>query len=439
MALLEHFNRFVEAKRLLADDRPVLLAVSGGVDSVVMTRLFKDAGMSFSIAHCNFQLRSEESDQDEVFVQSIAAGIEAPFYSKRFDTKAYAEANNLSIQMAARELRYRWFREVCEANDLACTATAHNLNDMVETALLNFIRGTGLAGLTGIRPRQDGLIRPLLFATRQEIEAFAREKQLAWREDSSNAQDKYARNFVRHHIVPKMSELNPNFLHTAERNLHRLADTFSNFNHLMALAPGLAGDVWSKDVIAAFPAPQQALYHLLQTRGFTEEQARQVAENIDDSGLELQSPEGWRLMVERTVIRLAPASENAVQPIYIREDDLMIRLPEGGSLILMAAEPRPPFPDGCESIIVDLQKLQFPLLLRPWKPGDVFQPFGMGGKRQKLQDFFTNQKLSRLEKERVWLLENGNGDIIWVLGCRPDERFRIVPETKTALKISRTG
>jgi tRNA(Ile)-lysidine synthase len=439
MALAEHFNRFVQAKQLLTDDRPVLLAVSGGVDSVVMVRLFKDAGVLFSIAHCNFRLRGEESDQDEIFVQSIAAGLEAPFFSKRFDTEAYAETNNLSIQMAARALRYKWFQEVCEANDLACTATAHNLDDMVETALLNFIRGTGLAGLTGIRSRQDGLIRPLLFATRQEIEAFAREKQLAWREDSSNAQDLYARNFVRHRIVPKMTGLNPNFLHTAERNLQRLADTFSNFNHLMASAPGLAGDVWPKDILAAFPAPQQALHHLLQTRGFTEEQARQVAENVNDSGLELHSPDGWRLMVERTVIRLVPGSENAVQPIFIREDDLMIRMPDGASLILMAAEPRPPFPDGCESIIVDLQKLQFPLLLRPWKPGDAFQPFGMGGKHQKLQDFFTNQKLSRLEKEQVWLLENGNGDIIWVLGYRSDERFRIVPETKTALKISRTG
>lgn len=484
MNLLEQFKSFVQSNHLLAGDQPSLLAVSGGVDSVVMAQLFRESGFPFGIAHCNFQLRGAESDADEHFVQQLAAAWAVPFFVKHFETKTYAAQNGLSIQMAARELRYAWFREITLENGFARLATAHNLNDSVETALLNFIRGTGLSGMKGIavlaatppptptegearyhhgtlyvypsrnlgrgagggveRGKELNLIRPLLFATRSEIESWARSHQLGWREDSSNITDDYARNFLRHRVVPLLEELNPNFLHTAARNLARLRETGDNLDFLLDHFLGkaaLSEDEYhiDKQKLVQLPAPRRALREILKQYGFTEEQARQVAENLDHTGLELRSGTGWRLLNDRENILLVRAEDLNVPTALlqtIQSDDLMIALPGGGRLILMHTEVAPSFPDGRESILVDAEKLRFPLLLRPWKPGDVFQPFGMNGHSQKLQDFFTNLKLSRIDKEKVRVLENGDGAIVWIVGYRPDERFRVTPETSKFLKIT---
>jgi tRNA(Ile)-lysidine synthase len=448
MDLLEQFKAFVKGNALVPDVRPTLLAVSGGVDSVVMAQLFRAAEFPFGIAHCNFQLRGQDSDEDEVFVEKMAATWDVPFFAKRFETETYAEKNSLSIQMAARELRYAWFREIAVENDFARIATAHNLNDSVETALLNFVRGTGLTGLQGIKPLSFGqgsglgLIRPLLFATRAEIESFAKTQKLAWREDSSNFSDDYARNFLRHRVIPLLEELNPNFLHTAARNLIRLRESGENLDFLLQnfLGEKTASDgtfFIEKQKLAQLPAPRRALREWLKKYDFIEEQARQVAENLDHVGLEIFSHSGWRLLVDRSKIFL----ENEIQSLNpelqtIEANDVMVTLPGGVRLFLTPADPELPFPNGHEAIVVDVEKLLFPLRLRLWKPGDSFQPFGMGGHSQKLQDFFTNAKLSRLEKEKIRVLENGDGAIIWVLGHRLDERFKVTSETKNFLKIS---
>ncbi len=444
MDLLKQFKNFTQANNLLPDGRPTLLAISGGVDSVVMAHLFREAGIPFGIAHCNFQLRGEASDGDEFFVQQLATGYGVHFFSKHFETKTYAEQHGLSIQMAARALRYDWFREIADEHGFARIATAHNLNDSVETALLNFVRGTGLSGLGGIAVNATGLIRPILFAARPEIEHYARAHQLDWREDSSNATDDYARNFIRHQVVPLLEELNPNFLHTAERNLLRLRETDENFHFLLqnyfraeTLAPN--GFSIDKQKLAQLPAPNQALHKMLKPCGFTSEQARQLADSLDHVGLELYSNAGWRVLNDREKILIVPPQPSIPSPqspIPIVENDLMVRLPDGSKLVLVPSDVAAPFPDGRESVLVDAEKLRFPLHLRPWLPGDAFQPFGMGGHSQKLQDFFTNLKRSRLEKEKTWVLENGDGTIIWVLGYRLDERFKVVPQTGNFLKIS---
>lgn len=464
MNLLEPFKSFAQSNHLLAGNEPTLLAVSGGVDSVVMAHLFREADLPFGIAHCNFQLRGAESDGDEYFVAQLAAAWGVPFFVKRFETKTYAEQNGLSIQMAARELRYSWFQEIMLENGFARVATAHNLNDSVETALLNFVRGTGLSGLKGIAPhipfsrstpaptvgggvepgKELNLIRPLLFATRPEIESCARTSQLHWREDSSNATDDYARNFLRHRIVPLLEELNPNFQQTAARNLTRLRETGDNLDFLVRHffeEKTRTGEEFyiDKQKLVQLPAPRRALRELLKNYGFTEEQARQVAENLDHTGLELRSNTGWRLLNDRDKILLVRPEDHqtpSAQLQTIQYDDLMIALPGGERLIMMHTEVAPSFPDGREAILVDAEKLRFPLLLRPWKPGDVFQPFGMNGHNQKLQDFFTNLKLSRIDKEKVRVLENGDGAVVWVVGYRPDERFRVTPETRKFLKIT---
>ena len=555
--LLDLFKKNATALGLAADGSPTLLAVSGGLDSMVLAHLFQAAGLPFGIAHCNFGLRGAESDGDAVFVEKTAADWGVAFFVKRFDTKTYATQHGLSTQMAARDLRYAWFAEICREHGFARLATAHHLNDAVETMLLNLVRGTGLRGMSNVQflmsnvqiptpnaqlptsspaeafppsaslrrvrakaenfklqTSNSQLIRPLSAVPRADIEAYARAHDIAWREDSSNASDDYARNFVRHHVLPLLTELNPNFLRTAERTMRRLGEVEANYGWLLgeyfkpspapspvstppptpplkgrggtaytethteaneipegisayAVPPlpfrgGVGGGVdtgegvgplgpsISKPLLRLLPAPRQALHELLRPYGFSEEQARQLAENLDHIGLELHSDTGWRVLNDRTEIIVAPtthlsakASAKAEQPtnpttqqlIRIQADDLMVTLPNGSRLVLLPAEPGPHFPDGREAVLVDAERLQFPLVLRAWQPGDWFQPFGMGGQRQKLQDFFVNQKLTRLDKERVWVLENGDGAIVWVLGHRMDERFRVTAQTVRGLKI----
>ncbi|GAB4488395.1 MAG: tRNA lysidine(34) synthetase TilS [Saprospiraceae bacterium] len=441
MNLPEQFESFVRTNRLLPADGSTLLAVSGGVDSVVMAHLFRTAGFPFGVAHCNFQLRGDESDGDESFVRQLADSWGVPFFVKRFETKTYAEENGLSIQMAARELRYAWFRDIADEHDFARIATAHNLNDSVETALLNFVRGTGLSGMKGIAPLSGNIVRPLIFAARADIESYATAQNLAWRDDRSNASDDYSRNFLRHRIVPLLEELNPNFLQTAVRNLARLREADENLHFLMKAFFGEKPDSENefsidKQKLAQLPAPRRALRELLKNYGFTEEQARQMAGNLDQVGLELRSDAGWRLLNDREKILLAPLQSATPKTQKIHADDLMLTLPEGGKMFLMHTDVAPPFPDGRAAVLLDAAKLRFPLLLRAWQPGDWFQPFGLNGRSQKLQDFFTNLKLSRIEKEKVRVLENGDGTIIWIVGHRLDERFRVTLETKKFLKIS---
>ncbi len=443
---------------------------------MVMLQCFRESGLSFGIAHCNFQLRGQESDGDEKFVQEKAAELGVPFFTKRFDTKNYASEKGISTQMAARELRYKWFAEIAAAQQYPYLATAHNLNDSIETALLNFIRGTGLQGLIGMRnadfgvrnvgveqgelpkaalppsathsairsPHSTLLLRPLLFATRDEILAFAQASNIAWREDSSNASDDYGRNFLRHHIVPMMQDLNPNFLHTAERNLARLRDTKANFDFLMQQFLGLENGhegpgekVIDKQKLAQFPAPQQVLHELLKPHGFSAEQARQMAENLDQVGFMLSSALGWTILCERNVLLVQHGRDTQqIATQTIQESDLMVRLDGGGTLFFTPADLNTPFPDGRESVVIDASKMLYPLKVRSWRDGDAFQPFGMDGKSQKLQDFFSNQKLSRFEKDGVKLLLNGDGAVIWVIGYRLDERFKVEKNTDKRLKIS---
>ena len=234
MDLLESFFKFLKTHHLVSDqDSPTLLAVSGGLDSMVMMHLFYRAGLPFAVAHCNFQLRGVESDGDEHFVEKVALGFDVPFFVSRFETKTYAAEQGISTQMAARNLRYEWFAQLADEHNFSSIATAHHLNDSVETVLLNLARGTGMPGLSGINSKTGRLIRPLLFASRNEILEYSRIHEITWREDSSNDMDDYARNFVRHHIIPRLEDLNPSFLHTASRNMARIGEAEDNLSFLL--------------------------------------------------------------------------------------------------------------------------------------------------------------------------------------------------------------
>jgi tRNA(Ile)-lysidine synthase len=445
MDLFSRFNDFIAGHDLLPPGAPVLVALSGGIDSVVLAHLFRRSGRPFGVAHCNFQLRGAESDEDAVFVRTLATSWEAPVWVERFETGAYARENGVSIQVAARELRYAWFEELRREHGFAAVAVGHTLNDSVETALFNFVRGTGLAGLTGIAPRHKAVVRPLLFATRAEVEAYALDLGLHWREDSSNQSDAYARNFLRHQVIPHLESLNPDFFHTAGRNLRRLRSVRENYAFLLEQFVGLQPSdgalpiEYPKARLAALPARGEALLELLRPHGFTVEQCRQLDAGWSSTGLELESASGLRLVNDRDRLRLlaADASGDPAPPprIPVEADDLLVTLPDGSRLALLPVPAESPFPDGRETVLVDAGKLKFPLLLRPWQPGDKFQPLGMAGQAQKLQDFFTDRKLSRPDKEATWLLTNADGAVIWVVGWRPDERFKITPATRQALKV----
>lgn len=448
MDLLETFLRFQKSENLpLGKDSTTLLAVSGGLDSVAMLHLFHRAGFPFAVAHCNFQLRGEESEEDEKFVRNLAERLAVPFYAKRFDTTKHAESKGISTQMAARELRYAWFLEMAAQHGFECVATAHHLNDSVETALLNFVRGTGIAGLTGIAAKTDKIVRPMLFACREEILQYAQAQQIDWREDSSNAKDDYARNFIRHHVVPKFEELNPNFSHTVGRNLERISNANENLTFLLRhwlLRDGSDGQEGKfsidKQRLALLPALQQALHKLLRPLGFDFEQARQLAENLEHVGLEILSAKGYKVLVDRKSLEISsvekPQNAKSSSPIHVLPDDLMLRLPDNTRLFFVQSPEFQSMGQSPLTVCVDAGKLKYPLHLRHWQAGDSFQPVGMGGKSQKLQDYFTNQKLSRNAKEDVWLLFNGDEQMIWVLGMRLDERFRITDSTEKILKIN---
>jgi len=426
--------------RLEIKENTVLLAVSGGIDSVVMAHLFRETGCNFGIAHCNFGLRGAASDGDEAFVCALATTWGVPFFAKTFDTEAHSTQHKISIQMAARTLRYEWWESLRVQHHYIYIATAHHRDDSVETALFNFSRGTGLRGLTGIPSENAAIIRPMLFVGREAILQYAVSRGIEWREDSSNANDDYRRNFIRHRIVPLFEELNPAFLVTAESNIGRLRESDLNLEFLLKNYLGTdvsaAGARWDKAKLMHLPGVQEALIRLLKPYGFTREQARQVAAHLPETGLELRS-QHYRLLIDRATVCVLSADAPPPESLQIQEDDLMVRLPEGGTLFVMEVPVVPPFPDGQTAVIVDAARLQYPLRLRNWQSGDVFQPYGMGGQRQKLQDFFTNLKLSRLEKERVRLLENGDGAIIWVVGFRLDERFRITESSTKAIQIQK--
>lgn len=452
MNFIEPLFKFIKTHNLpIGESNVSLLAVSGGMDSMCMAQLFLQAKLPFAIAHCNFQLRGTQSDEEEVFVRQFAEKVGVAFYSKRFDTRIFAENEGVSTQMAARNLRYAWFVDLCEQHGFSAICTAHHLNDSVESALINFTRGASLPGLSGI-PVQNWLsnvhgepsvpvVRPLLFADLLEMKDFAKNNDVEWRLDSSNETDVYARNFIRHQLIPKLSQINPNFIQTAARNMRRIRAADDNLTYFLQqiIRQDPTGVSLDKVALAQLPSPRQAIRQLLKPYGFDAEQTRQLAENLHQVGLQITAKTGFNAQIERTRIWVFMPEKALKQhsPIAIHADDLMLRLPDSSRIMLMYADKSAIIPEKNSDIaLIAADSLKFPLHLRHWQAGDAFQPLGMQGKSQKLQDFFTNQKLSRPEKERVWLLENGDKSLIWVLGFRQDERYKIQSETIKTLKIN---
>lgn len=424
---------------LLHKKGSTLLAISGGVDSIVLLHLFAQSGRPFEVAHAHFGLRGKDSDEDETFVQSLAKQYRVPYHSRRFATGDYAATHRISIQMAARELRYAWFKELLKSQRLSQVATAHHENDNLETFLRNLVKGSGLKGLTGISGRQGAIIRPLLWATKKEIIGYATSKKLVWRADSSNEKREYDRNYIRHEIVPKLKKLNPSLERTFARTRLRLAQA-DDFFQVQARA--LQRELWKEkrkgieiaiEKILGESYAAVLLHYWLKDFGFGFEPLYKWAMEQPQKGKILES-RTHKLVVESGKWWLVPHEEENPLPSHqIGENTTELSLPNGIMSFSFVGKDKVFLFNKAEIDMLDAKQLLFPLTLRPWKVGDRFYPLGMGH-TQKVSDFLTNAKVPHEERSKVYVLTSAE-KIAWLVGYRIDERFKVLPTTRKVYSI----
>lgn len=442
--MIEKTLKYLSENLNIKQTDKLLLTISGGIDSMVMLDVFSKLDYEIAVAHCNFQLRDKESDGDEALVKNACQRLSVPFHSVRFETQEYAEKENISIQMAARDLRYKWFEELRLKLAFDYIAIAHNANDVVETFFINLSRGTGIKGLTGIKARSGNLIRPLLPFSRPEIEAYSTKNNIQFREDASNASDKYHRNRIRHNIIPEFQKINPSFLSTMLENIDRMNDLSDLLeNELETKKQNLLSKVDESlrvniKLLQKEKTPSLILFEIINQFGFNASQVDDILNSIENQpGQEFLSPT-HRLIKDRTDLIIVEDKNEIVNDVLKG-----FEIPKGAnqttkpiSLKLEYLEKQPDFkPNKNENIAeFDLDKITFPLKLRRWKLGDYFFPLGMKNKK-KLSDFFVDNKFSLVDKENIWLLISDNS-IMWIVGHRIDDRFKITPNTKNMIRIN---
>ncbi|MDR3713623.1 MAG: tRNA lysidine(34) synthetase TilS [Puia sp.] len=520
MDFLKAFGDFAGKQRLFSSRDRLLLAVSGGLDSVVLCELCALSGMDFVIAHCNFRLRGAESERDEEFVRRLSEKYDKPLMVGAFDTLAYAAQKKVSVQVAARELRYEWFRQLIQASadrrpggttvaadpspvypdlkvslsasmdrlstvsplatdysllaphssPLTKIVTAHHLDDNIETLLMNFFKGTGIAGLRGILPAQGNLVRPLLFAGKEELRQFATDRGLEWVEDSSNESDKYTRNYFRHQVIPLVERVYPGALHNLADNLDRFRGVEWFYREAIARYKSKLLETRGQEVYIPvlklkkllngsqappMHAPPEALrslvYEIIRDFGFLPQQSDELIRLLDSGTGRYIESATHRILKNRNWLILSVHPSASAAYILIESTDKAVHYGDGvlhferlqGPGVLSgggagdsAVPPERSFPVSKDIACLDAAMLRFPLLLRKWKPGDYFYPLGMR-KKKKLARFFIDSKLSGADKEKTWVLEMDK-KIIWVVGLRIDDRFKVAPSSKDIWKISRS-
>jgi tRNA(Ile)-lysidine synthase len=439
--MLNEFLTFINKQNLIQPTQKVLLAVSGGMDSVVMCDLFSKAKFDFAIAHCNFGLRGEESNEDEMFVKKLSIKYKVPFFVTTFQTAEFAENEKISTQMSARVLRYQWFEKLRLQHGFAAIATAHHQNDVLETVLLNITKGTGIAGLHGIRPKSGYVIRPMLFAEKEGIFDYVVENQVIWREDSSNESNKYQRNLIRNEVVPLLKQINPNLENTIQQTVERIVAVEAIFEQEMELLRKQITWTDGQTVYVNFKAIQTLsepiikLAELLKPYNFQYQQCHDIFEAFDkESGKSFISPTHI-LVKDRTELVITKKNLQSFESQVIERAGTVIEINEKMLSIGESTEIEEGFTVSTAKKIacLDADKVRFPLQVRKWKEGDWFCPLGMN-KKKLISDFLIDQKVPLNLKKEVYLLTS-NGSVMWVIGFRIDDRFKVTDKSVNVCKM----
>lgn len=437
--MIEEFKNFIAVNNLIKPGDRILLTVSGGIDSMVMAHLFYKQNYNIGIAHCNFGLRSTASDKDEDLVRNFAGDHKIPFYVKKFQTKEFAGKNKLSVQMAARDLRYKWFEELRKENGYDTIAVAHNLNDNIETLLINLTRGTGLAGMTGMKPLSNKIIRPLLFATRKDILNYRNKHKIEFREDSSNADTKYTRNKIRHLVIPVLKEINPSI----ESTLNETAERFGGLNEIVAEYMEILREKISEEKgefitfnvssLKAYLHNKTVFFELFRPYGITNALLNDLVKVIAGKTGGQIITDSHRIIKNRKELVVSEEGSGKEAFYSIETIEALSNFPGISSARYVKITDTFEIPSDRSMACIDATKVTFPLVIRKWKAGDHFCPLGMN-QRKKLSDYFIDNKYSLFDKENIFILES-DGEIVWIIGDRIDDRFKITGTTTKGLLI----
>lgn len=442
--MTEAFTTYINKLKLFSKNSTLLVAVSGGKDSMALCSLLKDTGFIYCVAHCNFSLRGAEADRDEKFVINFCKKNNINYFHTRFNTLVYAKKKNISIQMAARELRYNWFNKLIAEHNFDYLLTAHHANDNIETFFINLLRGSGINGLKAIVPKHGKIIRPLLFATRVEIDSYIKKHKILFREDSSNKEDKYLRNYLRLHIIPVFKKLNPSFDQTLSNEIEILQQT--NFilkkevekqkKRLITKDGDGSSLKINIDKIKKTTASKLILFELVKVFGFNSSQASDIYNSLQAQSGKTFTSDTHVIIKDRLFLIIKKVEENIASEFLINESDTEINYPIKlkitflkGNLNTISTKDFT-----ANKAFIDADKITFPLFVNKWKTGDKFIPLGMKGFK-KLSDFFTSEKATLFDKQNQWMVRCKN-DIVWLVGKRIDDRFKVTASTKNIYIIS---
>ena len=431
----EQIQQYIIQHQLLSGEKPVVVGISGGADSVALLHILVSLGYKCIAAHCNFNLRGDESFRDEQFTIDFTKRLQVPLCKISFETNKYAQENRLSVEMAARELRYRWFEELLNTYDADAVAVAHHRDDSVETLLINLTRGSGLTGLTGIKPKNGNVVRPLLCVSREDIYAYIENNGLEYVTDSSNSSDIYTRNFIRLKVIPLLEEINPSVKASLARTANHLYDASLIYNHSVEEARRviIQNNRLSISALLSFPAPATILYEMLKPYGFSRTVCESIFTVLDKDSGKIFYSSTHRLLKDRSdlLIDVLSGEDNRAYLINLEDDNVDLPVELKPEIVVIKEDYQ--IEKDKKFAYFDFDKLSFPLVLRHWQEGDWFVPFGMKGKK-KISDYFSDKKFSLFDKEKTWLLCSGQ-DVIWIVGERTDNRYRIEKTTKRVLKL----
>ena len=424
--LMQKVKEFIEKEDLFSKQDKILVALSGGADSVALTRILITLGYHCEVAHCNFELRGEESDRDEDFVRNFCRSLNIKCHSIHFETRRYAAQQSISIEMAARELRYNWFSKICEESDCQVVAVAHHKDDSVETMLLNLIRGTGINGLLGIRPKNGNVVRPLLCASRQEVVAYLHRMNQTYVTDSTNLEDEYTRNKIRLNLLPLMEEINPSVKDGLVKTASYLNDISKVYQQAIKESIDRIFITPEKEIsiekLMNEPAPQALLFEVLSPLGLNSTQVEEVYGSLNGQPGKRFISSQWQVVKDRELLLIEKVKTANDKPQIIFEEVLLTK-----DFVI---------PKDKNTACFDANKFKGVISIRKWEKGDYFIPFGMKGKKL-VSDFMTDSKFSLLKKEQQWVL-SCNDQIAWLIGERTDNRFRIDDSTQKVI-IAKLG